>query len=414
MIRNRLRTVSTGLQIAAVIAALAGSPIAATIDFWQFWTDPQIRPTIDSIAREFEQAHPGTTVRITDLTWANGQEKIAIAFASGTGPDVVELGADWLAQFADAKQLLDLSGELSRDSADYTGWQLSTYQSAIYAMPWILGTRVIFGNRELMLKSTVYDSVFVPVAWEQLRVAAYYTGRVASGVKGWGSNVPEKHRLYKKFLPFFWSGGGQLFSDDGKYCLLASDHGIEALRLLQQMHDTSGLVGDQRTIEDAFVAGRLGFVMSGEWLVKRITKENPALPYFTTMVPGREFPGKSILGGELLAINAATKQKELAVAFVRHCNSPANQLRFCKAAFSAGPSNKLTQADPFFTSNPNLLIFIKQMKNAVAPPVDPLWPRYEEIIEAAVEKAIFQNGKAGDVLYEAKQQIEAVRARRNK
>ena len=60
-----------------------------TIEWWQFWTDPAIKPTIDSIVAEFEQANPDIDVQLTDLTWANGHEKIVIAFASGTGPDLV-------------------------------------------------------------------------------------------------------------------------------------------------------------------------------------------------------------------------------------------------------------------------------------------------------------------------------------
>lgn len=402
--------------IALVLCTLIGSVSgagAATVDFWQFWTDPQIRPTLDSIAREFERDHPGTSIRLTDLTWNNGQEKIAISLASGSGPDLIELGADWLAQFADAGQLADLSAELSVDSSQFSGWQLATYQGKIYAMPWILGTRVLFGNRDLMNSTGgVYDSTFIPLVWEQLRVAAIYTGKVGPDTRGWGSNVPEKHRLYKKFLPFFFAGGGSLFTPDGRFCLLASDHGLEALNLLKQLHDSSSLIGDQRTIEDAFVAGKLGYVVSGDWLLKRIAQEYRSLNFFTTMIPGRRFPGSSILGGELLAVNGASKQKNEAISFLKYLTTPANQLRFCKAAFSTGPSSKSAQNDPYFTSDFNRLLFIRQLNNSVAPPVDPLWPQYEEIIERAVEASVFDDVRPGNALYQAKLEIEALRAAR--
>ncbi|MCK4371971.1 MAG: extracellular solute-binding protein, partial [candidate division Zixibacteria bacterium] len=79
---------------------MTGSNIAAktTIEWWQFWTDPSVKPTIRAIVDDFEKANPDIEVKLTDLTWANGHEKIVIALASGAGPDVLELGSDWIAQ----------------------------------------------------------------------------------------------------------------------------------------------------------------------------------------------------------------------------------------------------------------------------------------------------------------------------
>ena len=63
------------------------------ISWWQFWTDPAVKPTIEAMVDAFEKANPGIKVELTDLTWANGHEKIVLAFSSGTAPDVIELGA---------------------------------------------------------------------------------------------------------------------------------------------------------------------------------------------------------------------------------------------------------------------------------------------------------------------------------
>ena len=65
------------------ITALLIQPAAAktTLTWWQFWTDPSVKPVIESMVSEFEQANPDIDVELTDLTWSNGHEKIVIAFA---------------------------------------------------------------------------------------------------------------------------------------------------------------------------------------------------------------------------------------------------------------------------------------------------------------------------------------------
>jgi multiple sugar transport system substrate-binding protein len=88
------------IMFLAILALAQGISAQTTLEWWQFWTDPDIKPTINAMVEEFQRQNPDIRVNVTDLTWANGNEKIAIAFASGTAPDVVELGSDWIAQFA--------------------------------------------------------------------------------------------------------------------------------------------------------------------------------------------------------------------------------------------------------------------------------------------------------------------------
>ncbi len=359
-----------------------------TLEWWQFWTDPDVRPAIEAMVSEFERLNPEIKINLTDLTWANGQEKIVIAFASGMGPDIVELGSDWIAQFASNGQIEDISSHVAADSSQFQGYGLATYQKKVYAKPWILGTRVLFANKDLLQRAG-YDASFVPFNWPQLKEAARRMRLLDKQTYGWGSNTAEKHRLYKKFLPFFWSSGAEFFSDDGEYSLLASRHAITALKFYKELHDSSGFLGDQRAIEDAFLDGKIGFIISGDWLLKRIELEKRRINFMSTLIPGPKYPGRSFLGGEFLAINSASKNKQAALRFVDFITSPENQVRFCKANHSANPSSIEAQKDPHFTSDPNLQTFIKQIRAADYPPIDPNWVVIEDLLEKAVEDALF-------------------------
>jgi len=403
---GHLKQMRKTLVVAAmlVLASVGVTEARITIQWWQFWTDPHVKPAIEAIVSDFENANPDIDVKLTDLTWANGHEKIVIAFSSHAGPDVVELGSDWIAQLADAGQLADISSHIAEDSANYQGWGMATYKGKVYAKPWILGTRVLFANRDL-LNQCDYDSNFVPYNWEIFKFAAYRVNSLDWDTYGWGSNTAEKHRLYKKFLPFFWSAGAQIFTDDGKYCVISSTKAIEALKFYKLLHDTCSFVGNQRAIEDAFLDGAIGFIISGDWLLKRIALEGRTINLVTTNIPGPKFPGKSFLGGEFMAVNAASENKKAALKLIDFITSPENQVRFCKANHSANPSSLKAQEDPYFSDNEHLQAFIRQIRSSVHPPVDPDWVYIEDIIEEAIEDALFGRGLPATALREAQIKI---------
>lgn len=405
-----MRIVTT-LLILAFLLVSQSTFAKDTITWWQFWTDPAVKPVITSMVEEFEKANPDISVELTDLTWANGHEKIAISFASGAGPDVVELGSDWIAQFAANGQLADISEAVADDTANFDGWSMATYKDKIYGRPWILGTRVLYMNHGLAMKAGKLSENFIPLCWDQLSWAAQRIDSLGKDIYGWGSNTAEKHRLYKKYLPFFWTAGAQIWTDDGKYCIVASEPAVDALKFYKKLNDSCGAyVANQRAIDDAFLDGKVGFVISGDWLLKRIKQEGRKLDFRTTLIPGEQISdfsvtGVSFMGGEILTINAASKHKEAARKFIDFITNPDNQLKFCKANGSANPSSRTAQMDDYFQSDPNLQTFITQMRHAKHPPVDPDWVYIENEIEQAVEQAVFENVGPGEALLKARDNI---------
>ena len=397
-----------GLLFVALISGVSSAK--ETVEWWQFWTDPGIKPTIEAMIAEFESANPDIDINVTDLTWADGQEKIVIAFTAGTAPDMLEVGSDWIAQFAANGYLADLSQQIAPDSTKFKGWGLATYDGKVYGKPWILGTRVLFANRDLLKRAGI-DSTFIPLSLSALQRAALAVQKLGNGVYGWGSNTAEKHRLYKKFLPIFWSFGAKLFTDDNRYCIISSADGIAALNYYKMLSDSCGYVADQRGIEDAFLDGKIGFIISGDWLLKRIELEKRKINLMTTLIPGPKYPGRSFLGGEILVVNEKTTHREAALKFIDFLTSPVNQVRFCKANRSANPSSVEAQADPYFSGNPHLVTFIKQINSSICPPVDPDWPLMEDAIEKAVEDALFGRRLVATALRDAQVKIAALRNR---
>jgi multiple sugar transport system substrate-binding protein len=362
-------------------------PQQTKLVWWQFWTDTAIKPTIQEIVRDFEAQHPGVAVELVDLTWADGHDKISIAFSSGTGPDVVELGSDWVPEYSSTGQLLDLTAAIDSVKPDYFMWEPGLYEGKTYAFPWILGTRVLFVNPSLLTRAG-YPSGFVPGNWNELLEAAKKINNLGGDAFGFGCNAAERHRLYKKFLPFLWANGGDILSPDGKTCLLGSVQAIAALDYyLKLCH--SGLTDTQRRLEDAFLEGKIGFIISGDWLLKRLAAEKPDLPFVTAVIPGPDGPGASFAGGEYLAINAKSAHPQLALELIRHLCSPENQLRFCLQNRSANPSSRKAAADSVLLAQPHFDTFIRQLASSKIPPVHPQWVYIEEKLEKGIEAALY-------------------------
>lgn len=386
-------------------------PQQVTISWWHFWTDANIRPTIEQLVKEFETAHPGVTVELVDLTWADGHDKIAIAFSSGSAPDVVELGSDWVPEFSSTGHLLNLTDRVDSIRDEYLMWEPAEFKDSVYAFPWILGTRVLFVNEDLMQRAG-FDSLYRPRNWNQLLGASRAISTKAPGAYGFGSNSAERHRLYKKFLPFLWSNGGSVLTPDGRHCTLDSPQALVALEYYLKLCKT-GLTDTQRRLEDAFLDDKIGFVISGDWLLKRIENEKKDFKFATQLIPPPNTGDSSIsfAGGEYLAINAQSAHPDLAYELVRHICSPKNQLRFCFQNRTPTPSSVNAATDSTLLAQPHFETFIKQLKTSRTSPATPQWVYIEEKLERAVEEALYGTKTAGRALSDANKDIEELLAK---
>lgn len=378
-----------------------------TLTWWQFWTDPQTKPLITELAAKFEKENPGVTVQVTDLTWADGHEKITVAFSAGQPPDVLELGSDWIYEYASNNLLFDITQKSESLKNDLLFWQPGILDEKTYAVPWILGTRLMFYNFDLLNKAGFYD---VPTTWAELSDLTWKLLKERPKIYGFGANASERHRLYKKFLPFFWSAGGKILSADGKTCLLNSAEGVKALEFYADICQRSFLA-TQANLDDAFLQGKIAAVISGDWLLKKIKNNPPKFGYTTALMPspdGKIANRNSFAGGEFLAIPAKSKKKELAWRFVKFLVRPDNQVFFCQKALIPTPASTTAQQDTFFLSDANYKTFIEQLQLSQSSPLNPHWVEIEQEIEAAVEQAMYQKKSAKDALYEAANKINAL------
>jgi len=344
---------------------------------------------------------------LTDLTWSEGHDKIVVAFASGTTPDVLELGSDWVPEFSSEDVLLDISAETEKIQDDFLMWEPATYQSKIYGFPWVLDTRVLFYNKDLLRKVGL-DPEIPPATWDQLLNDCKKVNQLEPESYGFGANSAERHRLYKKFLPFFWGNGGKILSEDQKNCEINSTAGKAALEFYKKLTD-QGTIDNQRMLDEGFKQRKIGFLISGGWLLNVIQKNLPNLNFGVCLIPKPEKGNfSSFAGGEFLVISKKSKNPEAALKFVQNLIRKDNSLKLCKSIGSAIPSAKGSELDPYYQNNKSLLVFQEQLKYAQTSPATPEWVYIEEIIEKAVEQVMYDKKTPSQALDEAKMEIDKI------
>ena len=371
--------------------------------WWQFWTDPKVKPVILELVTQFERENPSVKVQLTDLTWSDGHEKIVVAFSSNTAPDILELGSDWVSEFSYEGVLEEVTLQAEKIKDDYLMWTPAMASSKIYGFPWILDTRVLFYNKDLM-KKVGLDPKFPPQTWSELLDACQNINQLKPKFYGFGANAFERHRLYKKFLPFLWSNGANILSDDLKSCIINSSQAKQALEFYNKLTD-NGIIDIQTRLDELFAGGKIGFAISGGWLLKNIRANYPDLNFGVTLMPrpdkNRGIPA-SFAGGEFLVINHKSRNKQTALKFIEFLIRKENTYRVCQSIGSALPSAK----GIYYAEDNDLAVFQEQLKYAISPPAHPKWVYMEEIIEKKIEQVMYDKKTAWVALNEAKEEID--------
>lgn len=371
-----------------------------TITFWHFWSEPNQKKALDSVIADFENKF-GIEVETTELSWNDGKTKLFAAFNSKTAPDVIELGSDWVAQFSSSGVLYELPFD-SVNIDKYIDYSTAPgyWDNKIYALPWVVNARGFFINQNLLNKINHN----IPKDYNQMLESAIKINNL-DDYYGFGATGSDEHRLYKKIVSMFWSNRGAILNAKGEP-EINSKANIEALEMYVKLSQ-AGYIETQKYLDNAFTQGKIGFLISGSWLLNKIEKTNPELNFTIALMPGfDEKAGISFAGGEYLAISEQSDNKDIAIKFLNYMTDGINSLEFCKNVDAAGfPADENYYQDEFFLDHPNKEIFAKQLNYAKMTPVHPKWLDIEKIIENATVKAIYGEKSPEESLNEAQEEL---------
>jgi multiple sugar transport system substrate-binding protein len=149
----------------AVATARADTTLNALFMKQAAYSEDDIR----AMTAEFEKSNPGTHVNLEFVPYEALHDKIvAAAGAGGKGYDVVLFDVIWPAEFAKNGFLLDVTSRIPGDQTAQVfdgAWSTVTYDDKRWGMPWILDTKYLFYNKDMLAKAGIAAP---PKTWAEL------------------------------------------------------------------------------------------------------------------------------------------------------------------------------------------------------------------------------------------------------
>lgn len=212
----------------------------------EFWT---------GVEADFEAEHENIDLIIELQPWDNQDEKIATAIASGTGPDLVLLGADQTLNYQSTGGLKPLDDALAEEmDAFYPGViDAVTFDGSLYGVPIYQTSTTAVYNEALFAEAGITE---LPSTWEEVMAAA--PALAESGVAVMDYSGSPNMTLNLSFYPLLWQAGGSVFTEDGTDVAFNEAEGVAALQFLLDLQDAGGLPPDAAVKGNAIEGGPLG------------------------------------------------------------------------------------------------------------------------------------------------------------
>ena len=383
-------------------------PNANALVFGCFLNSPAHQKELELLLSEFEKKE-GISVELIGLNWSDGKTKLISAFNAGTEPDVVELGSDWVAQFSGGGVLEPLTKqEIQTERFPDVAMMPSKWGNTMYAVPWVLSTRIMFVNKDICKRAGIPDNLY-PQSISDLREQASKISAIGEQeLYGVGLVSQDLHQVYKRVLPIFWSNGGDVLDKSGNPTF-TNPKNVAALKDYVSLVPY-GIIESSKQLDKMFIQGKIGFWVSGPWLLEKIPQENPSMNFGLALVPGiKPGSGLSFTGGDYLAISKRSTKRGKALKLIQFLTSGESTLRLCKLSITAGiPADISAQKDPFFATIPGFSTFIQQLERSRLSSVHPKWLDIEAAYELSVSQAVYGALSPEESLNEAQATVKAL------
>lgn len=305
-------------------------------------TEPDGTGVWRELIEEFNQQDPDFPVRLVEgPPGTNSREDMySTSFLSQKSSlDIVYCDVIWVAKFAAAGWLLDLTARLSReDRRDFLAIDLEagSYRGRLYRIPAFVDAGMLYYRKDLVATP--------PQTFEELLEKS----RKLQTQERWGFLWQGKQYegLITVFLEVLWGFGGDWIDPDTKRVHIDSPEALEALRFLKSTIGTVSPPGVTGYIEEdtrlLFQSGRGVFLRNWSYvgdLMRRSKAPVADQTANTTMVHASGRAGAATLGGWGFAISSFCPNPERAWMFVEFMTRP-RQLTRVQRSVGRIPSRK--------------------------------------------------------------------------
>ena len=283
-----------------------------TIEIWWHEYGP-FTAYVKELVEAYKKIHPNVTINPTVASSTDMNQKLTVALAAGTGPDIMDQDASTYVAYY-AKGVLDpvnlkvfgvRSYQELADRYVKGGLASGTFDGKIYTLPYQGNSMSLFTNNKLFAAAGLDAKKNAPNTWKDLMALCPQLRKVEGKrtiQKAFDFPYHSPRWQLQDLQPMTEQFGGKILSDDGKTAYLNSPETVKALTLWR---DVTRACGDPKNTKNTasnpnqdFVDGFTAMWITGPWATPQVQASpirndftvagfpqvNPAKPH--TMVYG--------------------------------------------------------------------------------------------------------------------------------
>ncbi|MBW4638402.1 MAG: ABC transporter substrate-binding protein [Gloeocapsa sp. UFS-A4-WI-NPMV-4B04] len=415
-----------GLLALGGCQVLHGSPEATAgvtrITLWQGVNPPPNRDVLQALVDRFNREHPDIQVESLYVGQAEQQlPKILAAVVGNAPPDLLWFNATITGQLVELDAIRSLDDWLPispiRDEIDPVLFESMQYQGHTWSVPFGTNNVGIFYRPSLFQAAGITQ---LPQSWDELRQVARKLTVDLNGdrrLDQHGILLPLGKGEFAVFLwlPFMWSGGGELVSDakqEAKAVALENQGAIAALQFWRNLIDDGSAVLSlpERGFEiDSFLAGKVAMQLTGPWTLGQLKATGVDFGVFPIPAAVKQ---ATAIGGENLFVMKTTSQREkAALKFAEFVLSEEFQTQWAIGTGYLPVNLKARQSDKyqaFAVKQPAVEVFLEQAKYGRSRPIFPGYSRVSESLGRALESVLLGKNSPTEALKIAQQRLDLI------
>lgn len=364
-----------------------GSEGEITLDYWTLATPPALAESSKELIQQFEDANPGIKVNAQALPFDQYFQKISIAFASDTAPDVFWVDSTVTTSYGDQGVLKPLDEYLTEDAInDFYPAPLAdmTYKGQIQSLALHQSSGALAYLKPVVKAAGVEPPTSYEDSWSWTEMIDAMHKVQDSGIP-WGYASTYGVGLYSSY-PLVYALGGDVYDADSKQFVgyLDSDATTNAFERWATLHTTEGLA-PLDIVPDMLATKKVAFKQTNPFTLRHIQKLYPDLDIGVAPLPC-EARCAVASGGYHVGISASTEHADAAWKLVHFLASGDGAAKWIKdtgylpARKSAFEANK-----QWLTTEPWSVYWEGLETHAVPRPRTAVYQRYIDEYNSVVE-----------------------------
>jgi multiple sugar transport system substrate-binding protein len=395
-------TALAGLQGLSHVA-LADVTINALFQAQAAYSEDDVR----HMTADFEKANPGIKVKAEFVPYEGLHDKITLAQGAGSGYDVVLFDVIWPAEFAEHKVLADVTDKITPDMKKGVlpgAWTTVNYKDHAYGMPWILDTKYLFYNTEMLKKAGIAHP---PKTWAELEKDAEIIKqkKIVEYPIVW--SWAQQEAVVCDYTTLLSAYGGKFIDDTGKPAFQTGG-GVDALNYMVDTMD-KGITNphSKEYIEDdvrrVFSSGEAAFALNWTYMynLANTSSADTKIAGKVGVVPAPGVDGKStassVNGSMGLGIPASSQHQDEAWKYITFMTSQSVQNKYAKLSLPIWGSS---YSDPAVTAGQEELV--KAAKTSLGlmypRPTTPTYTQLSTQLQQAIHNALLKQANPADAL----------------